>query len=253
MRSRYGYDAVAARLDALYRGEPAPEKGSVMSSASTSAATSAPATAAVTGPAGTAVGALRPYWHVLVVSVRKGRREGVVDDIRYILDTGSRVTLLCMRACEWPEFEGQVEFSEVETAERRHPLLRAERGMVFTFPNVVLRHTAAVFRRAGRMPGAKTPARIAVAGTQDVRRRYNRLGRAFHNRLFMKGYRAIRPWVLWRSTRRVLLADLDLNSIDLVLLADAQAVSIGWHLAKTRPDLPVTFFLDRSTLPPVLT
>jgi glycosyltransferase involved in cell wall biosynthesis len=252
LRSRYGYEAVAARLDALYRGEGTTEKGSVMSSASTSAAVSAPATAAVAGPVGSPVGAPRPNRHVLVVSVTKGRRRGVVDDIRYILDTGSRVTFLCMRASEWPEFEGQVEFSEVETAEGRHPLLRAERGVVFKFPNVMLRYTAAVLRRAGRVPGATAPARIAVAGTEDVRRRYNKLGRAFHNRLFMKGYRAIRPWVLWRSTRSVLLPDLDLNSIDLVLLADAQAVSIGWHLAKARPDLPVTFSLDRSTLPPVL-
>jgi hypothetical protein len=37
-----------------------------------------------------------------------------------------------------------------------------------------------------------------------------------------------------------------------VLLADAQAVSIGWHLAKAWPGLPVTFSLDRSTLPPLL-
>jgi hypothetical protein len=91
-----------------------------------------------------------------------------------------------------------------------------------------------------------------VSGTEDVRRRYNKAGRAFHNRIFLKGYRAIRPWVLWRSTRSVLLPDLDLSSIDLVLLADAQAVSIGWHLARARADLPVTFSLDRSSLPAVL-
>jgi hypothetical protein len=109
-----------------------------------------------------------------------------------------------------------------------------------------------VFRRLGRVPGAGAPARAAVAGTGQVRSRYNKLGNAFHNRVFMKGYRAVRPWVLWRSTRSVLLPDIDLGAVDLVLLADAQAVSIGWHLAKARPDLPVTFALDRSTLPPVL-
>lgn len=252
MRSRYGFDAVAARLDALYQGGPATQKGSVMSSASASAPASSPAAVAVTGGVGTPVGAPRPGRHVLVVSVTKGRRKGVVDDIRYILDTGSRVTFLCMRASEWPELEGQVEFSEVETAEVRHPLLRVERGLVFTLPNLILRYVAAVFRRARAVPGAKAPAQAAYQGTAEVKRRYNKLGRAFHNRLFMRGYRAIRPWVLWRSTRRVLLPDLDLSSIDLVVLTDAQAVSIGWHLARARPDLPVTFSLDRSALPPVL-
>jgi hypothetical protein len=189
---------------------------------------------------------------VLVVSVTRGRRKGVVDDIRYVLDTGSQVTFLCMRASEWPEFEGQVTFSEVETAEARHPLLRAERGLVLKLPNALLRYTAGVFRRLGRVPGAGAPARAAVAGTGQVRSRYNKLGHAFHNRVFMKGYRAIRPWVLWHSTRSVLLPDIDLEAIDLVLLADAQAVSIGWHLAKARPDLPVSFSLDRSVLPPLL-
>src|SRR3954447_27009510 len=114
MRSRYGFEAVAARLDALYRGDTTTQRGSVMSSTSTSGAVGAPAAAAVAGPVGTPPGAPRSRSHVLVVSVTRGRRKGVVDDIRYILDTGSQVTFLCMRASEWPEFEGQVTFSEVE-------------------------------------------------------------------------------------------------------------------------------------------
>jgi glycosyltransferase involved in cell wall biosynthesis len=252
LRSRYGFEAVAAGLNALYRGDTTTQRGSVMNSANTPAAVGAPAAAAVAGPVGTPPGAPRPRHHVLVVSVTRGRRKGVVDDIRYVLDTGSRVTFLCMRASEWPEFEGQVTFFEVETAEARHPLLRAERGLVLRLPNALLRYAAALFRRLGRVPGAGAPARAAVAGTGQVRSRYNKLGNAFHNRIFMKGYRAIRPWVLWHSTRSVLLPDIDLETIDLVLLADAQAVSIGWHLAKVRPDLPVSFSLDRSVLPPLL-
>ena len=131
-------------------------------------------------------------------------------------------------------------------------MLRAERGIVIKLPNLLLRYAAGVFRRLGRVPGAGGPARAAVVGTGQVRSRYTRLGNAFHNRVFLKGYRAIRPWVLWRSTRSALLPGIDLDAIDLVLLADAQAVSIGWHLAKRRPDLPVTFSLDRSKLAPVL-
>src|SRR4051794_14973426 len=252
MRSRYGFEAVAAALDALYRGDTTTQRGSVMSSTSTSGAVGAPAAAAVAGPVGTPPGAPRSRPHVLVVSVTRGRRKGVVDDIRYILDTGSQVTFLCMRASEWPEFEGQVTFSEVETAEARHPLLRAERGVIVTLPNLLVRYLLGVLRRLGRVPGAGAPARVAARGTRQVHGKYTKVSQAFHKRVFMKGYHAVRPWVLWRSTRSVLLPDLDLDAVDLVLLADAQAVSIGWHLAKARPDLPVTFALDRSTLPPVL-
>jgi glycogen(starch) synthase len=223
-----------------------------MSSASTSAVSEAPAAAAVAGPAGTPPGAARPRPHVLVVSVTRGRRKGVVDDIRYLLDTGSRVTFLCMRASEWPEFEGQVTFSEVETAEARNLLLRAERGAIVTIPNLLVRYLLGLLRRVGRVPGGAAPARVAAGRTRQVHGRYTKLSQAFHKRVFMKGYHAIRPWVLWRSTRSVLLPHIDLDAIDLVLLADAQAVSIGWHLAKERRDLPVTFSLDRSALPPVL-
>jgi glycosyltransferase involved in cell wall biosynthesis len=248
LRSRYGFEAVAARLDALYRGDTPTGRGSEMPAVRTSVAVGAPAAAAVAGPAGAPPGAPRPRRHVLVVSVTRGRRKGVVDDVRYILDTGSQVTLVCMRASDWPELEGQVTFSEVEKAELRHPLLRAEQGLVVGLPNLLLRVAAGAFRRLGRVPGAGA----AVARTNQVRAAYNRLGSAFHTRVFMKGYHVIRPWLLWRSARSILLPDVDLGAIDLVLLADAQAVSIGWHLAKARPDLPVSFSLDRSALPPVL-
>ena len=255
MRSRYGFEGVAARLDALYRGDTittGTTGESAMSSASTSVPVDAPAAAAVAGPAGAPPGARRPRHHVLVVSVTQGRRKGVVDDIRYILDTGSQVTFLCMRASEWPEFAGQVTFAEVETAELRHPLLRVERGVVVRGPRFLLRVVQGVLRRVGRVPGAEAPARAAMLGSRRAHDQYAKLGRAFHTRVFMKGYHAIRPWVLWRSTRTVLLPDIDLDAVDLVLLADAQAVSIGWHLTKARPDLPVTFSLDRAALPPAL-
>lgn len=252
MRARYGFEAVAARLDALYRGDTTTTGESAMSSASTPVAVDAPAAAAVAGPVGAPPGAQRPRHHVLVVSVTQGRRKGVVDDIRYILDTGSDVTFLCMRASEWPEFAGQVTFAEVERAEQRHPLLRVEQGVVFRGPRLLLRVVQGGLRRVGKVPGAAAPARAVSVGSRRAHDRYARLGKAFHTRVFMKGYLAVRPWVLWRSTRSLVLPEVDLDAVDLVLLADAQAVSIGWHLAKERPDLPVTFSLDRSALPPVL-
>jgi hypothetical protein len=210
------------------------------------------ALAAVAGPTGEPVGARRQRRHVLVVAVAKRRGRALLEDIRYVLDTGSRVTLMCTRASDWPELEGQVDFCELETAEGRHLLLRVERALLFTAPNLLLRRAAGVFRRAGRLPRADAAVRAATR-TERVRRRYNDLGQAAHNRLFMRGYRVIRPWVLWRSARTAVLPELDPASIDLLLLADAQAVAIGWHLAKAHPDLLVTSTLDRSALPPVLT
>jgi glycogen(starch) synthase len=271
MAARYGHPAVAARLAALYDGTPDPAaappdghhhrtdarttgKGPAMSSATaaTTAVPAAPVTGAAAAPSAAPVGTPRPQAHVLVVSVTRGRRQGVVDDIRYILDTGSKVTFVCMRASEWPEVEGQVTFAELEAVEARHPLLRAERGLITALPNLVLRYTAAVMRRVSRVPGGAAPARVVVTGVEGARRQYMRAGRAYHGRVFMKGYRTIRPWVLWRSARAGLLPTVDLATVDLVLLADAQAVSIGWHLAKSHPELRVAFTLDRSALPPVL-
>lgn len=203
------------------------------------AATDAPA--AASGPA--------PL-HVLVVSVIGQRRQGVLADVRYILSTGSKVTMMAMRSTDWPELEGQVEFAEVVTAEARHPLPRTERALVFKTPNRVFRTVIVLCGRAAKVPGGTRPARVVVKGTKTAQQGYGKVSGAFHNRVFMKGYRAIRPWVLWRATRSTLLPTMDLDGVDLVLLSDAQAVSIGWHLAKLRPDLPVVFSLDRSLLPP---
>jgi len=188
--------------------------------------------------------------HVLVVSVIGQRRQGVLADVRYILSTGSKVTMMAMRSTDWPELEGQVEFAEVVNAEARHPLPRTERALVFKTPNRVFRTVIVLCGRAAKVPGGTRPARVVVKGTQTAQQGYGKVSGAFHNRVFMKGYRAIRPWVLWRATRSTLLPTMDLDGVDLVLLSDAQAVSIGWHLAKLRPDLPVVFSLDRSLLPP---
>ncbi|HYJ74915.1 MAG TPA: glycosyltransferase [Kineosporiaceae bacterium] len=253
MRSRYGFEAVAARLDALYRGDTTTGRGSAMSSASRPASADVPAAVAVAGPAGAPLGTPRPRPHVLVVSVVRNRRTGAAKDVRYLLDAGAQVTLLCERASDWPDLEGQVTFAELETAELRHPIMRVEQGLLVGLPNVLVRLVLGVLRRAGAVRGVSAPARAGAAGTRRVHDRYTRLSGAAHKRIFLKGYHAIRPWVLWRSTQSLLLPDIDLDALDLVLLADAQAVSIGWHLAKARPDLPVTFSLDRSSLPAVLT
>ena len=255
VEARYGYPAIAEQLESLYVGrqpaaeasrpeEPtaAPGESTTERIRMTSANPEVPVESSAPGTAGH-VGAR----HALVVSVTVRRRQGVIEDIRTILDSGARVTFLCMRASEWPELDGLVQFVEIEGAEASHPVLRLERGVTVRLPNLFLRYVAAAGRRVARLPGGATPAHVAVEGAKEARLHYMRLARAYHGRIFMRGYRAVRPWVVWRSTRGLIPA-VDLASVDLVLLSDAQAVSIGWHLARQRPDVPVAFTLDRTLL-----
>ena len=60
-----------------------------------------------------------------------------------------------------------------------------------------------------------------------------------------QGYKVIRPLVLWRAAERELSRHIDLDDVTEVVLADAHAVPLGWHLARDRPDLKISFSLDR--------
>lgn len=60
-----------------------------------------------------------------------------------------------------------------------------------------------------------------------------------------QGYKIIRPLVLWRAAERELSRHVDLDDVTEVVLADAHAVPLGWHLARDRPALKISFSLDR--------
>ena len=40
-----------------------------------------------------------------------------------------------------------------------------------------------------------------------------------------------------------------MSSADQVVVQDAAAITLGWHLARRHPDLDVAFTLDRSRIP----
>ena len=60
-----------------------------------------------------------------------------------------------------------------------------------------------------------------------------------------QAYKVARPLVLWRAAERELERHLDLDDVAEIVLADAHAVPLGWHIGRARPDLKISFSLDR--------
>jgi hypothetical protein len=58
-------------------------------------------------------------------------------------------------------------------------------------------------------------------------------------------YKVARPLVLWRAAEQELGKHLDLDDVTEIILADAHAVPLGWHIGRARPDLKISFSLDR--------
>ncbi|HZU54687.1 MAG TPA: hypothetical protein VFA06_02345 [Actinocrinis sp.] len=73
-----------------------------------------------------------------------------------------------------------------------------------------------------------------------------RLSPAAYTKGYLKIYRLLRPYVLWRATRAGVGRELDWAAIRQVVVCDSHAIPIGWHLAKRHPRLTVGFELDRT-------
>jgi hypothetical protein len=67
--------------------------------------------------------------------------------------------------------------------------------------------------------------------------------------VFIRFYRLLRPYILWRVADRQVLPGVGVESADQVVVQDAAAITLGWHLARRYPDLDVAFTLDRSRIP----
>ncbi|HZP49863.1 hypothetical protein [Actinocrinis sp.] len=74
-----------------------------------------------------------------------------------------------------------------------------------------------------------------------------RLSPAAYAKGYLKIYRLLRPYVLWRVTRAGVGRELDWTAIQQVVVCDSHAIPIGWHLAKRHPNLTVGFELDRTS------
>lgn len=169
---------------------------------------------------------------VLFVALTATRARAIKRHCHFLLDHGVDVELITTNADPWRAegLDPRVVVHTLKEGEGRHPIPRIERVVVFRGPRFVLNRAAPVLGR--RAPG--------------VRARYERVADAFHRRLFMRGYRAVRPWVLWRVARQEVLPRLDLSTVNEVVVGDSHAVPLAWHLARLHPELKVSFSLDRA-------
>lgn len=87
----------------------------------------------------------------------------------------------------------------------------------------------------------------------EERHPLNRFGRAVrgvsaaaYTKVFSKVYRLLRPYVMWRVTRKQVIRQVDWSAVEQLVICDSHAIPIGWHLAKRHPGLTVGFELDRT-------
>ena len=185
---------------------------------------------------------------VLIIALTTSRRNAVLDDCAFLREQGAEVQLLTLKADDWPELDAEVPVLELGAAEKVHPLPRVERLLVFRLPGAffkVLLRAAAVL---ASVPGGSAPARALAGAARTAEAGWTKVANAWHRRGFMRFYRVLRPWVLWRAARRSVLSPAVLDGFDRVVVADAQGIPVGWHLARRDEALPVTLGLDRTSV-----
>jgi hypothetical protein len=157
----------------------------------------------------------------LMIAVTIDRRARVYADIDYLLNQGNDVTLLTLNLDTWPDLDPRVEVVQLRPAELKHPVPAIEEFLLFKGPR-------RSFRLAKRMV---SDSEVMVSRIDRVQRAWMRRARHAHRSYWNPVYRPLRPWVLWRSSRKHILPELDLSRYDTVVVADAQAIPLGWHLS----------------------
>jgi len=252
--ARYGHAAVGARLAAAYGlAVPAPEEPAMPVAAAEAVlaadveapeaeVASAPAPAVAPGPAPldrVVVAEGDEPAHVLLLAVNHSAPRRVVAYAHWLLARGVRVTMVSVRAEHWRALgmDPRVEIRTLKEAEGRHPLPRGERLLVKRAPRAVIRRARAQVQARDRT----RPLELAVGA---VERAHLRGADLFHRRVFMPGYRVVRPYLLGQvGVPR--LKGVDLEAVDLLVAADSSAVALGWQIARRHPGLRATTAMDR--------
>jgi hypothetical protein len=185
---------------------------------------------------------------VVVLALNHRRHRAISSETAWALDHGVEVHLVTVSAEQWPFLDPRVRVHELRHGEGAHPVPRIERLLVFRVPRTVFARADAVLAKLARTP-AKPVAAPALALERLLRRAYETFANAFHRKLFVRFYRLLRPYILWRVADRQVLPKADVSSADQVVVQDAAAITLGWHLARRYPDLDVAFTLDRSRIP----
>ncbi|MEH1017518.1 glycosyltransferase family 4 protein [Micromonospora sp. CPCC 206060] len=223
--ARYGRVAVGAQLMDAYRGSP------------TAAGPSEPVVPV--GPAavqsGVAPSSVAPTGErTVVVAISPPNFNLVRDFVHRLLGLGIAVDVITNDPKLWQRsaVDERIRLLPLDAAERRRPVLRAERLLVYRAPGKVL----SVARDRARRRDAIWP-ELAVSNLQRV---HGKLAKSFHSSVFYGGYRVVRPRVLWRIVQRDILPKLDLARTSRVVVSGVYGVAIGWQLARRHPELTVT-------------
>lgn len=172
---------------------------------------------------------------VLFLALTATRARAIKRHCHFLLEHEVEVVLVTTNPEPWEaeKLDPRVQVHTLREGEGRHPLPRGERLLVFRGPRFVL-------ARAQRAAGGGASI-VAV-----VTRRYERGARLFHRKIFMRLYRALRPYILWRVARRDVLPGIGLSTVNEVVVGDSHAIPLGWHIARQYPALKVSFSLDRA-------
>lgn len=130
-----------------------------------------------------------------------------------------------------------VEVLELVEAERRALLWAAEQALVYRLPGAVATGIAK-FSSGG------------AARPTTVERLQLKASNVFHHSVFLRAYKVVRPYLLWRVARREVLPRLSFAADDEVVVVDSQAIPLAWRLARQHPDTKVSFALDRAEYDP---
>jgi len=191
--------------------------------------------------------ARRELRKVVVVAVSQRRQQAITTEAAWALDHGVEVHLVTLTAQGWT-LDPRVQVHELRHGEAAHPVHRVERLLVHGLPQGFLKRVVGVLRRLSRTPAGPV-ARPALGVAKAVQKRQKQVADAFHAKVFMRLYKVLRPYVLWRVADRDVLPQVGVEHADQVVVQDAGAITLGWHLARRYPDLDVAFTLDRSRVP----
>jgi glycosyltransferase involved in cell wall biosynthesis len=218
MLSRYGREAVTAKLAAVYAGQPPvlderriPEPDAE---------------------------------RVVVIGIMPSSYRSTTAYIRSLLDAGFQVDLVTAKTTSWElmGLDDRVHRHEILEAEERMLLSRLEKAVLVTAPDKVV---------GSLRSGARRQRSVDLeARTEKVNRQLMRVADALHNRIYGRAYVIIRPRLLWRVFRRDVLPNLDLTRTRRVVVAGLGGVTIGWKLGRMVPGMTVTTAQDPLELAP---
>lgn len=183
----------------------------------------------------------------LVLSLSTAREAQMRADIDELLEAGHSVELVVTKGQRWEDLPTAVRMHSLATVEYRHPVLRAERFVVLTLPRYIYKVVARILQLAARLLPGRVGRKFEILSGQakKVWVATREGSKRFHKEKWARWYGFVRPWFLWRATRRHIVPQLD-GPWDVIIVGDALSTPIGWKLARRLPQASVGFSLDEA-------